>query len=115
MCSSDLIPYMEKWLSALVADTELRSTSRQTYAWMQARMALSQADFGRALSIINKAIALDPSHVLSHQHLAAVFMASGKFDQAAAKLEELKPMTRTSRDRAHLIELHKELERRRAS
>ena len=110
-----LIPYMEKWLSALVADTELRSTSRQTYAWMQARMALSRADFGRALAIIKKAIALDPSHVLSHQHLAAVFMASGKFDQAAAKLEELKPMTRTSRDRAHLIELHKELERRRAS
>lgn len=110
-----LIPYMEKWLSALVINTELRSTSRQIYAWMQARMALSQAEFGRALATINAAIALDPSHVLSHQHLAAVLMASGKFDQAAAKLKEVKAMTQTSRERANLIELHKELERRRAS
>ena len=78
-------------------------------------MALSQSEFSRALDAINKAIALDPSHVLSHQRLAAVLMASGKFEQAAAKLEEFKTMTRNSQEEANLIKLHKELERRRAS
>ena len=110
-----LIPYMEKWLSTLIADTKVRSTPRQFYAWMDAQVALSQSEFSRALDAINKAIALDPSHVLSHQRLAAVLMASGKFDQAAAKLEELKTMTRNSQEEANLIKLHKELERRRAS
>ncbi len=110
-----LIPYMEQWLDILVNNTKLRPATRQRiYAWMQARVAIAQGEISRALAIINDAIALDPSDVSSHQRLAFLLMASGKFEQADAKLAELETMARTSRDRSALAKLKRELERRRA-
>ena len=109
-----LIPYIEQWLSSAIANTKLRSVTRQIYAWMQARVALTQGKFGRALAVVNEAIALEPSALSSHRHLAVVLITSGKFEQAAAKITEIEAMTRTSRDWSELATLKKSLERRRA-